>query len=91
MQEMEQWLWDEAHTAAIEVNKRYVALPFSRYYLYYKPAQQGVMGGVFPFSDDVPHSPWVLAEQEYIPRNMTVEQCTRWIVDRMRRLPIIAW
>lgn len=79
------WLWEQSATAAREAWQTYMRGECSTCYLHYK---QGELRA-FPEYLDAPAAGYALGEAERMPSNLTVEQLTRWVYDRARRLPCL--
>ncbi len=86
--EIESWLWDQAAAAAREWYRLQVADSYARVYLYHREADTG---GLCVGSIKGPSiaDGWKLSYPERIPVGQTIEQATRWIVERSRRLPCL--
>jgi len=60
---------------------------YAKLYLYFQPAVNGRWGKLAVCIEHLPG--WRLAENLHLPRDLTLDQLTRWIQERTDRLPLI--
>lgn len=89
MEKIDDFIYDIAKDVTNIVWNAYMQNPFLKYYLILKPTN-GRHKKLLAIEDNesIPENA-ELAWNEHTPRNITKPQMVKWIIEKMRRMPII--
>ena len=84
------YIWTLAKETARKALDDYMLYGLEKRYLYYRATNTERPGKLFVgYNSPEPGEGWILACNEYVPRNLDTRLLTRWMYGIIRHLPIL--